>query len=190
MFDTAESSMKNVKLWNDSEIRPLRFALVVAAIVVSICLTQKSNAQTADSRNLSWTTSFDDAIAQAKEQDAPIMLYFGGSDWCPWSQKLSAEVFNSPEFSNWMDQKLVPVFVDFPKTKALPEPLARQNNTLLSRYRPHLTGFPTALFVKPDGTVVGKLGYVAGGVRAWTHKAQAIVAKLDKVAVALDRKLR
>jgi hypothetical protein len=52
----------------------------------------------------------------------------------------------------------------------------------LERYRPHLTGFPTALFVNPDGTVIGKLGYEPEGLRSWIQKAQAIVGKLDKLA--------
>lgn len=169
--------------FNSSDFHPLRFAIVVAVVFLAICFSNSTNAQEAVDFP-DWATSYDEALVQAENANAPILLYFHGSDWCPWSKKLSNEVFRSPEFTAWMDAKLVPVMVDFPRTRSLPAPLARQNNTLLSRYRPHLTGFPTALFVNADGTVIGKLGYEEGGVRAWTFKAQEIVAQLDKVAKA------
>lgn len=172
-------------LIKNSNFNPLRFAIVVAAIFLAIYFSDAANGQTAVNYP-DWTTSFDEAIEQAEEANAPVLIYFQGSDWCPWSKKLSNEVFSSPEFTAWMDAKLIPVIVDFPKTKSLPEHLSKQNNTLLSRYRPHLTGFPTALFVTADGTVIGKLGYEEGGVRTWTFKAQEIVASLDKIAMALD----
>ena len=70
------------------------------------------------------------------------------------------------------------------KKQKLPANLANQNNKLLNRYRPHLDGFPTALFVRPDGTVIGKLGYEPDGLLTWINKAQGIVGKLDKVAVS------
>lgn len=174
--------MKISELWNDSDTRPFRFALVFAVIIISMLISKKSDGQEISNGFSSWTTSFDEAIEQAKEFDAPIMLFFHGSDWCPWSKKLTHEVFSDNEFPAWMESKLIPVNVDFPKKTQLPPVLLRQNNLLLSRYRPHLTGFPTVLFVNSDGTVIGKLGYVEGGLRAWTNKAQSIVGKLDKLA--------
>ena len=158
--------MKFSDIWNDTEVKPFRLAAVIIAAVLAMTFVQKSNGQSnpVENQSLNWTTSIDEAIEMAREQNSPVMIYFNGSDWCPWSQKLSKEVFETEEFDAWFDSKIVPVFVDFPKTKSLPEYLSKQNNKLLSRYRPHLTGFPTALFVKPNGAVIGKLGYVEGGV--------------------------
>ena len=170
-------------LFKSSEFNPLRFAIVVAIIFLAICFSNSTNGQEA-LEYPNWTTSYDEALVQAERANAPILLYFHGSDWCPWCKKLSKEVFSSREFTAWMDGKLVPVLVDFPKSSSLPNHLAKQNNTLLSRYRPHLTGFPTALFVNVDGTVIGKLGYEEGGVRVWTFKAQEIVARLDKLTMS------
>ena len=171
--------MKFTNLLNDSETRPFYFAIVFAAIIVIALLTKESSGQE-HSSTLKWTTSFDEAIATAEKQNAPIMLYFEGSDWCPWSKKLREEVFNHREFSHWTDGRLIAVHLDFPRQRALPKNLAQQNDRLLDKYRQYMTGFPTALFVRPDGKVVGKLGYVPEGRRAWIHKAQKIVGKLDK----------
>ena len=168
---------------NNIDFNPFRIAVIFAVIFLIAYFSNSTNGQTAMSYP-EWTTSFDEAIEKAEEMNAPVMLFFEGSDWCPWSKKLTTEVFRSPEFAAWMDAKLVPVLVDFPRTKALPGALANQNNNLLSRYRPHLTGFPTALFVNTDGTVIGKLGYEEGGVHKWTFEAQKIVGKLDKLAFA------
>lgn len=167
--------MKFAELFDDTSVRPFRFAVVLAVVLVTIMLCQPAKSQ-----EVNWTTSYQDAIEKAKKTDAPILLYFTGSDWCPWCKKLSQEVFKAPEFAAWVDMRVVPTFVDFPKKSQLPANLSQQNNELLERYRPHLTGFPTALFIKPDGTVIGKLGYEQGGVRHWIQKAQPIVAKQDK----------
>lgn len=176
-------------LFAESDVRPFRFSLVIAAIVVFTLMTRSANSQEVTNHTkpvvqgkIHWTTSYQEALDTANESNLPVMLFFSGSDWCPWCEKLKNEVFATAEFAKWTDSRVIPVMLDFPKTKQLPANLARQNNLLLSRYRPHLSGFPTALFVKPDGKVIGKIGYEAGGTRVWIHKAQKIVGKLDKVA--------
>ena len=168
-----------MKLMSQNEFSPFKFAIVLAAIAIASLLTK--NAKSEDTR-INWSTSFEEATVLADNQNAPIMLFFQGSDWCPWSKKITAEVFETDEFAAWSDGKLIPVILDYPKTFSLPPQLKNQNATLMEKYRPHLTGFPTALFVKPDGTVIGKMGYEKGGVISWTNKAQKIVGKLDKIA--------
>ena len=174
--------MKPSRLFHDTDVKPFRFALVFAAIVVAILLSKSTDAQEASAPQINWMTSYQEALNQASESNAPIMLYFGGSDWCPWTQKLSEEVFATSEFVAWADTKFIPVMLDFPKKTSLPTEQTNQNNLLLDRFRPHLTGFPTALFVDPSGNVIGKMGYEKEGVLVWIHKAQKIVGKLDKVA--------
>jgi protein disulfide-isomerase len=172
--------MNPVRLLKNTDTKPLRFAIVFAAIVIFSLMAQKAHSQKIQQVN--WTTSYAEAIDEADRTNTPIMLFFSGSDWCPWCKKLDSEVFSTKEFSAWLDSRVVPVMVDFPKTSQLPGQLTNQNNKLLDRYRPHLTGFPTALFIKADGTVIGKLGYEEGGVRKWIHRAQSVVGKLDKIA--------
>ena len=172
--------MKFSNLLKDSDSQPLRFAVVFAVIVVVILMTRNSKGQD-DSNALKWTTSYEEAVRLAEENNAPIMLFFEGSDWCPWSKRIKQEVFDQREFLQWTEGRLVAVHLDFPRHKQLPPQLNRQNNRLLDKYRQYLSGFPTALFVRPDGKVIGKMGYEPDGIRTWTHKAQKIVGKLDKV---------
>lgn len=175
--------MKLSQLIANSETRPFRFAIVFATMVIVALLTSAVKSQ----ENIgpsNWTTSWPDAMRQSEAQNAPIMLLFAGSDWCPWTEKLTREVFAKPDFESWAESRVVPVLVDFPRKHQLPASLANQNNSLLNRYRPHLNGFPTALFVDSDGTVIGKLVYEPDGLLTWIEKAQRIVAKLDKVAQA------
>ena len=172
-------------LFQDSGTRPFRFALVLAVVVITVLISRSAESQEVQMADvhgkIHWTTSYQEALDTANENNLPVMLLFGGSDWCPWCQKLTKEVFETAEFSTWTESRIIPVMLDFPKTKQLPASLAKQNNLLLDRFRPHLNGFPTALFVKPDGTVLGKIGYEQGGPRMWIHKAQQIVGKHDKV---------
>lgn len=180
--------MKLSNLLQDTGTRPFRFALVLAVLFITALVTRSAESQefrvANDHGKLHWTTSYQEALDDANKRNTPVMLVFAGSDWCPWCQKLSSEVFETAEFSAWSESRVIPVMLDFPKTKQLPANLAKQNNLLLDRFRPHLSGFPTALFVKPDGTVIGKVGYEKGGPRMWIHKAQQLVGKHDKVAFA------
>lgn len=169
--------------FQDSEFHPFRLALIVATIA-AVALLASSSKAAEENGVVHWMTSYQEAVAHADEQNTPIMLFFSGSDWCPWCKKLSQEVFDNPQFAAWCDTRVVTVLVDFPRTSQLPSHLVNQNNRLLNRYRPHLDGFPTALFVRPDGTVIGKLGYEPKGLLVWINKAQRIVGKLDKIAMA------
>jgi protein disulfide-isomerase len=160
----------------------IRFILILAGIMVAMLI----QLQTAESQDLGetavWTTSFAEATEEARSRDLPILLYFTGGEWCPWSRKLSSEVLETDEFAAWSADRMILVRAEFPKSKSLPAELTAQNHSLLTRYREHVSGLPTVLFLTPNGIVVGKMGYQKGGVIPWVHGAQAFVGKLDKLA--------
>ena len=83
-----------------------------------------------------------------------MLLNFTGSDWCSWCKKLDAEVFSKKEFSDYAKKNLVLVEVDFPAQKKLAAALVKANDALKDKYK--ITGFPTLIVLKPDGTVVWK----------------------------------
>jgi thioredoxin-related protein len=125
--------------------------------------------QAADS---TWLTSVPDATAQAKKESKLVFLNFTGSDWCSWCKKLDAEVFSLKDFQDYAKKNLVLVEVDFPNQKKLPDALVKANDALKTKYT--ISGFPTLVVLKPDGTVVWKqVGYMAGG-------PAAMIAKLDE----------
>ena len=63
-----------------------------------------------------WLTDFMTAQQASQEKKQPILAAFVGSDWCPWCQKLESEVFNQPEFKNFVRDRFILFLADFPRT--------------------------------------------------------------------------
>jgi thioredoxin-related protein len=121
---------------------------------------------------LTWLTSVPDAQAQAKKESKLVLLDFTGSDWCSWCKKLDAEVFSQKQFADYAKSNLVLVQLDYPAQKKLPEDLVKANDALKTKYK--ITGYPTLIVLKPDGTVVwNQVGYMEGG-------PTAVIAKLNE----------
>jgi thioredoxin-related protein len=119
-----------------------------------------------------WLTSVPEAKTKAEKEKKLVLLDFTGSDWCGWCKKLDAETFSKPAFAEYASKNLVLVEVDFPKTKVLSDDQKAANKALKEKYE--VTGFPTLVVMKPDGTVVWKqVGYMQGG-------PSAMIAKLDE----------
>jgi len=119
-----------------------------------------------------WLTSVPDATVQAKKDGKLVFLNFTGSDWCGWCKKLDAEVFSKPGFQDYAKTNLVLVEVDFPAQKPQSAELKAANKALQEKYK--VTGYPTLVVLKPDGTVVwNQVGYLEGG-------PPAVIAKLDE----------
>lgn len=118
-----------------------------------------------------WLENLPQAAEQAKAENKLLLLDFTGSDWCGWCKKLEAETLSKPEFIEYAAKNLVLVRLDFPRNKEQSEEVKQANNELKNKYG--VSGFPTLLVVKPDGTVLWKqTGYLAGG-------PSALISKLD-----------
>lgn len=123
-----------------------------------------------------WSSDYGRVMEQATKEQKPMMLLFTGSDWCSYCMKLDKEVLSKPEFNSWANEKFVPMIVDFPKTKRLASDISAQNQQLQERYRRFVDGYPTVLFVQPDGQVIGKMGYERGGAQQWIESAERQLA--------------
>ena len=120
-----------------------------------------------------WLTSVPKAEALAKKENKLVLLDFTGSDWCSWCKRLDAETFSKPEFSDYASKNLVLVQVDFPAQKPQSAALKAANEALQAKYQ--VSGFPTLVVLKPDGTVLwNQPGYLAGG-------PAAMIAKIDEL---------
>ena len=124
----------------------------------------------------SWMTSLPDAQAKAKKENKLVFLDFTGSDWCSWCKKLHAETFSKPEFADYAKKNLVLVEVDFPNQTPQSDDIKAANKALAKKYE--ISGYPTLVAMKPDGTVVWKNeGYLAGGPAAMIAKLEEAKAK-------------
>jgi protein disulfide-isomerase len=129
-----------------------------------------------------WLTSYNEAVKQSQKTGKPIMADFTGSDWCKWCVRLHEEVFSKPEFKKWAAQNVVLLELDFPQHTAQPKALQEQNESLERKYQSILPGFPTILFLNPDGTVFGKYNYEPGGPIKWTRMASRLLPLQKAVA--------
>jgi len=117
-----------------------------------------------------WMTDYAAALARAKKERKVVLADFTGSDWCVWCQRLKAEVFDTPEFKRWADKKVVLLELDFPRSKQLADELKEQNQKLAKEFK--ISGYPTILFLDPQGKKIGQMGYEAGGPEKWLKKAE------------------
>lgn len=118
-----------------------------------------------------WTTNFMGALEQAKTQERHVFVFFTGSDWCSWCQRLNREILSTPEFQQYASEKLVLVELDFPKSKPQSPDLAEQNAKLANFF--HIKGYPTVIILDSAGKPVGRLGYQEGGPGPFLQKLQS-----------------
>jgi protein disulfide-isomerase len=162
--------------------------VLAAAVAAGGCTTNKGSVSTEQTTSAApiqttvmepiWIESYDTAIARSKTCGEPILADFSGSDWCPWCMKLRAEVFDTPEFKAWAKNRVILLLVDFPRVREIPEEQQEQNTALMDKYK--VTGYPTVLFLDDKGVVIGQLGYVQGGPKAWTAEADKILARVPQ----------
>lgn len=104
-----------------------------------------------------WPISFDQALVDAKKTNKPIMAYFSGSDWDPWTQKLDTDVLETDMFRHWAEENVVLVRVDFTKVKKQTSFIKSQNEKLRVKY--NISKSPTFAFIDPSGLPFARAGY-------------------------------
>lgn len=108
-----------------------------------------------------WMTDYNAALAQAKEQNKQVFLFFTGSDWCGWCKRLNREILATDEFARYASDKLILVKLDFPRSIPQSANLKAQNRQLAKMYQ--IQGYPTVVVLSPSGKLTGQLGYQEGG---------------------------
>jgi len=126
-----------------------------------------------------WVSDLSAAQAQAKASGRPILAVFSGSDWCKPCIMYEQEVFAQPEFAAYAKDKLVLAHFDFPRLKKN-QPSAAQiklNETAAAQLNRE-GDFPLAVVLSPEGKVLAKTGYIAGGPAAFEAYLKTIVPTL------------
>jgi thioredoxin-related protein len=132
-------------------------------------MRQRTVVQASD---LTWSTDYNQALAQARADGKMVLLDFTGSDWCPWCIRFDHDVLETDQFATYAQNKLELVRVDFPRTKPQDDALKQANKALANQY--HVTGYPTFVLVNYAGNEFGRqVGYLEGG-------PSTFIAKLEK----------
>ena len=122
-------------------------------LFVLLCAAQGLTAQ-------EWTSSYEEALQQAKTQDKPLILVFSGSDWCAPCKRLEREVWQSETFKQYAQDHYVLYKADFPRKKKNQLPLERRNanKSLIERF--NTKGFfPLVVVMDGSENVLGKTSY-------------------------------
>ena len=146
----------------------LMSAVFSLAVLVSAASAQKAV----------WQTDFAAAQAKAKAENKLLLADFTGSDWCPWCQKLKAEVFDKKPFAVQAAKQFVLVQLDFPHEKELPDELKQQNDKLARQYG--INTFPSVLILNPNGGLIAHTGYREGGAEGYCEWLGDLLKTNDK----------
>ena len=126
-----------------------------------------------------WLADLGAAQAQAKATNRPILAVFSGSDWCKPCIVYEQEVFAKPEFAAYAKDKLVLAHFDFPRQKRNQPTAAQLKLNEAAKAQLNREGdFPLAVVVAPDGKVLAKTGYIAGGPAAFEAYLKTVLPTL------------
>lgn len=109
-----------------------------------------------------WSTDYNAALAQAATEKKPVLLEFTGSDWCPPCKMMTAQIFDTTEFTEFAKANLVAVKLDYPQSKPQSDELKAQNQGLAQKF--NVEGFPTVILLASDGKELARnVGLMRGG---------------------------
>ena len=148
-------------------------------VVATIPALPVAPATTAAEAPTGWLTDLDAAKAAAKAANRPILAVFSGSDWCKPCIMYEQEVFAKPEFMAYAKDKLVLAHFDFPRQKRNQPTAAQLKLNEAAAAQLNKEGdFPLAVVIAPDGKVLAKTGYIAGGPAAFEAYLKKVVPTL------------
>ena len=120
-------------------------------------------------------TDYPTAVERAKKLDRHLLLAFLGNDWSMTSLKLDREVFDQPAFADNEKYDFLLCKLHFYQTQERSPDVLEQNRALAERY--NVETFPTVVVLEPDGTEIGRLGYVEGGAEKFGAAVNALIRK-------------
>lgn len=132
----------------------MRIKISILAIIFLMALSLTA-------KNIVWLNNIEDALQKAKASHKHVFVFFTGSDWCSWCDKLTSEVFDQQEFKDYVNENMVMVKLDYPRADILSKEQKAYNNQKQQKY--NIQGYPSVLILDTDGNVALQTGYREGG---------------------------
>lgn len=168
--------------------KPLLLILLAAAIVLPAACSAETLTRVTEpphpldpAKTFKWLTNYEGAKAEARKTNKLIMVYFSGSDWEDWTQKLDKDVFSTDLFKRWAAEHVVPLNIDFPRERRLAGSTKAQNDRLKTEFT--VSKVPTIIFLDPSGAPILRASYDDLKLHDEEIKGQpnAAIAFLDQV---------
>ncbi len=125
-----------------------------------------------------WSKSESEVLAAAQEQNLPILAAFVGRSFCPWSQKLVAEVLTQRAFYTKVRTEAILWHIPI-HHKADEDELG-----LRAKYK--VGECPLILLLDPQGREFARIDYLSLEAGEFAEKIAGIIADFQEVCIALD----
>ena len=112
----------------------------------------------AASRDLNWR-GWDEGLREAATSKRPVLVDVY-TDWCGWCKRMDRDVYSQSEIREVLSQRFVLVKLNAESGETgRYDGRSLTSRSLATRFR--VTGYPTTVFLRPDGThLVNVPGYV------------------------------
>lgn len=155
----------------------------IFALICLFCLQCSFAHAVNPASSLNWYQNYDQAVNASQVSGKPLVIFFTGSDWCVWCQRLDAEVLDTPEFAQSVKDQFIFLVLDFPRKPVDPQLLA-QNKQLQNRF--NVKSFPTIVILDSQQKLIGSVGYRAGGPRAYAEYLLGMIREFQSYRKSVD----
>jgi protein disulfide-isomerase len=128
-----------------------------------------------------WLEDYKDAKFISNRLRRPLFICFTQMDGSEYCQKFFDEVFNTPQFKEYVKKNIVLMRVDFPKDpakqKEQSDELKEQNRQMADTFA--IRGYPTVVILNFMGQRIGDSKYIKGGPENFIKQLDGVV-RADK----------
>lgn len=136
-----------------------------------------------------WIEDFRVGLAKAEGLQRHLLIFFTGSDWCPYCIRLDKQVLSTEAFKKETSKDFIFVKLDFPRTTPQDPGIRAQNQRLSELFskRFNLQGYPTIYLADPTGTPYAQTGLNDLGPKAYVEDLRRLKADhIEEVRKATD----